>query len=247
MSRFTASVPVALCVATTLLLTACGSDDDTSNVEASGTTTPPAQTATTHDTTDHAGHDQDGEGGADHAAQDHGEGGADHAAQGDTDHGANRDDAHDGQGSHGGGDMASVKLGTKTEGDVRVEIAAMKEAVEFTAAEGGKQRKHPPAPGDNAHVMVLVSDAESRDRLPDAAVTAQITGPGGVAVHNGPLYPMIGMGVGLHYGDNMQLAKSGSYKATIVVGPPQVGRHPESVERYDKPVRLEVPFEWTAP
>lgn len=235
MTRITAPIPVALGVAATLLLTACGSDDDAPNVEASGRTTPPAQTTTTHDPGQHAGHDAD-----------------EHAAHGDADAAHDEDAdghaAHDGGGGHGDhGDMASVKLGTKTEGDVRVEVAAMKEAVEFTAVEGGKQRKHPPAPGDNAHVMVLVSDAESRDRLPDAAVTAQITGPGGVAVHNGPLYPMIGMGVGLHYGDNMKLAKSGSYKAIIVVGPPQVGRHPESVERYEKPVKIEVPFEWTAP
>lgn len=221
MTRITAPIPVALCVAATLLLTACGSNDDASNVEASGRTTAPAQTATTHEADGHAGHGDA------------------------TDDGAAHGDDAGGHGDHG--DMASVKLGTKTEGDVRVEIAAMKEAVEFTAAEGGKQRKHPPAPGDNAHVMVLVSDAESRDRLPDAAVTAQITGPGGVAVHNGPLYPMIGMGVGLHYGDNMKLAKSGSYKAIVVVGPPQVGRHPESVERWDEPVKIEVPFEWTTP
>ncbi len=222
MPRFIAPVPVALCVATALLLTACGSDDDASNVEASGTTTPPAQT-TTH--------------GGDHAAAD-----ADH-----DDESAGHDD-HGADGGHGDhGDMASLKLGEKTEGDIRVEVAAMKEAVEFTVSEGGEMRKHPPAPGDNAHVMVLVSDAESRDRLPDAAVTAQITGPGGIAVHNGPLYPMIGMGVGLHYGDNMKLPESGEYQATIVVGPPQIGRHPESVERYDQPVRLEVPFEWTAP
>lgn len=222
MSRFTAPIPVALCVATTLLLTACGSDDDAPNVEASGTTTPPAQTTTPADrstTSDLAGND-DGE-----------------AADGED------------QAAHGGGhgEMSSVKLGEKADGHVRVEVAAMKEAVEFTVSEGGKMRKHPPAPGDDAHVMVLVSDAESRDRLPDAAVTAQITGPGGAAVHNGPLYPMIGMGVGLHYGDNMKLAKSGSYQATIVVGPPQVGRHPESVDRYDEPVKLVVPFEWTAP
>lgn len=221
MTRITAPIPVALCVATALLLSGCGSDDDASNVEATGSTAPAAQTATTAGG-EHAGHD-----------------GA--AADGHASHG----DEAGGHGDHG--EMASVKLGEKTAGHVRVEIAAMKEAVEFTAAEGGQQRKHPPAPGDNAHVMVLVSDAESRDRLPDAAVTAQITGPGGVAVHNGPLYPMIGMGVGLHYGDNMQLAKTGSYKAVIVVGPPQVGRHPESVERYDEPVKLEVPFEWTAP
>ncbi len=52
-------------------------------------------------------------------------------------------------------------------------LAALR--TEFTVSEGDKQRKHPPAPGDNAHVMVLISDAESRDRLPDAAVTAQIT------------------------------------------------------------------------
>lgn len=234
MTRFTA--PVALCVATTLFLSACGSDDDAANVEASGTTTPVARTTTTHDTAghdDHGGtHDHDAAGKDDHA---------DHATDPAQGAGGNAD----GHGDHG--DMASVKLGTKTSGDVRVEVAAMMEAVEFTVSEGGKMRKHPPAPGDNAHVMVLVSDAESRDRLPDAAVTAQITGPGGIAVHNGPLYPMIGMGVGLHYGDNMKLATSGSYKATIVVGPPQVGRHPESVERYAKPVKLEIPFEWTAP
>ncbi|MBF6619021.1 MAG: iron transporter, partial [Patulibacter sp.] len=210
MSRFIA--PVALCVATTLLLTACGSDDDTSNVEASGTTALPARTTT------HAAPDATGDSATtgDHENHDH-----DGAHADGTNHAPG-----DGPGHGGHGEMSSVKLGTKTTGHVRVEVAAMTEAVEFTVSEGGKQRKHPPAPGDNAHVMVLVSDAESRDRLPDAAVTAQITGPGGAAVHNGPLYPMIGMGVGLHYGDNMKLARSGSYRATIVVGPPQVGRHP---------------------
>ncbi len=225
MFRFTRSSAVALGVAATLLLAACGSDDDASNVEAAGTTTPPAATA---------------------AADDHGVPAPDHATPDDatTGHGASDGPA----GGHGDdGDMSSVKLGETSEGDVRVEVAAMKEAVEFTVSEGGEQRKHPPAPGDNAHVMVLVSDAESRDRLPDAGVTAQITGPDGEAVHNGPLYPMIGMGVGLHYGDNMKLATSGTYKAVIVVGPPQIGRHPESVDRYDGPVKLELPFEWTAP
>jgi hypothetical protein len=143
--------------------------------------------------------------------------------------------------------MSSIRLGSATADDLRVEVAAMKEPMAFTVSEGGKMRKHPPAPGDNAHVMVLVSDADSRDRLPDAAVTAQISGPAGVAVHNGPLYPMIGMGVGLHYGDNMKLPKAGKYTATIVVGPPQVGRHPDSAKRYEKPVKLRVPFEWTAP
>jgi hypothetical protein len=222
MSRITRSSAVAIGVAAALLLAACGSDDDATNVEASGTTTPPATTTSHGD--DHA------------AASDHATSDDDHADHGDAD------------GGHGGHDeMGMVKLGERTAGDIRVEVAAMQEAVEFTVSEGGEQRKHPPAPGDNAHVMVLISDAESRDRLPDAAVTAQITGPGGVAVHNGPLYPMIGMGVGLHYGDNMKLAKSGAYRATIVVGPPQVGRHPESVDRYSKPVKLEVPFEWTAP
>lgn len=147
---------------------------------------------------------------------------------------------------HGGQQMSSVALGSASRAGLRVEVAAMREAVTFTVSEGGRMRKHPPAPGDNAHVMVLVSDAESRDRLPDAAVTAQITGPGGAAVHNGPLYPMVGMGVGLHYGDNMKLARSGRYRASIVVGPPQVGRHPELADRYTKPVRLDVPFTWTA-
>lgn len=218
--RFTSTTTTAALAATTLFLTACGSDDDDRpRVAASGTTAPAARTT--------------------HAESHAGPGDA--AGDGHTSHG----DHAEGHGDHG--EMASVKLGTTTEGDVRVEVAAMKQAVPFTVAEGGKQRKHPPAPGDNAHVMVLVSDAESRDRLPDAAVTAQITGPGGVAVHNGPLYPMIGMGVGLHYGDNMKLAETGSYEAVIVVGPPQVGRHPESVERYDEPVRLVVPFDWTAP
>ncbi|WP_320670875.1 iron transporter [Patulibacter defluvii] len=151
-----------------------------------------------------------------------------------------------GHGGHGDGQMSSVRLGSAQRDDLRVEVAAMREAVTFTVSEGGRMRKHPPAPGDNAHVMVLVSDADSRDRLPDAAVTAQITGPGGVAVHNGPLYPMVGMGVGLHYGDNMRLARSGRYRASIVVGPPQIGRHPEVADRYRKPVRLDVPFTWDA-
>ncbi|MGE4424946.1 MAG: iron transporter [Solirubrobacteraceae bacterium] len=225
-------------LALTLALSACGSDDDTASVTASGTV------ATTTSTSDHdaAGHDT-----ADHAT-----GHDDQAAHGDQDAGGHAGDDH---GAHGdeaaAGDHAahggSIKLGTAEEGDLRVEVAAMPEAVEFTVAEGDRMRKHPPAPGDNAHVMVLVSDAESRDRLPDSAVTAQFVGPDGRDVHNGPLYPMIGMGVGLHYGDNMRLPEDGKYVATIVVSPPRIGRHPDAADRYAKPVRLEVPFDWKTP
>lgn len=218
---------VALAASSALALSACGSNDD-SDVQASGSTSPSTTTQTT-----------------DHGAMSHGSSTSSTGASPSSGHGASTD-ASGGKGADAGA-MSSIRLGSATADDLRVEVAAMKEPMAFTVSEGGKMRKHPPAPGDNAHVMVLVSDAESRDRLPDAAVTAQITGPAGVAVHNGPLYPMIGMGVGLHYGDNMKLPATGRYAATIVVGPPQVGRHPDSAKRYEKPVKLRVPFEWTAP
>lgn len=222
MTHVSRRLAITLAATSALALSACGSNDDDSDVQASGSTGPSTSTQA-----------------ADPGAMNHG------SSTSSTGHGASSD-ASGGKGADADA-MSSVRLGSATADDLRVEVAAMKEAVAFTVSEGGKMRKHPPAPGDNAHVMVLVSDAESRDRLPDAAVTAQITGPAGVAVHNGPLYPMIGMGVGLHYGDNMKLAASGKYAATIVVGPPQVGRHPDSAKRYEKPVKLRVPFEWTAP
>jgi uncharacterized protein involved in high-affinity Fe2+ transport len=56
---------------------------------------------------------------------------------------------------------------------------------------------------------------------------------------------MIGMGMGLHYGDNVTLPGAGHYTATLVVGPPAIGRHQDVATRWNATTKFSIPFDWT--
>jgi hypothetical protein len=140
--------------------------------------------------------------------------------------------------------MRMDKLGEATQGDETVELDGMA-PVTFAVSEGTRLITHKPTAQDTAHLMVVLSDALTRDRLPDATITARIADGSGKVVYEGPQYPMIGMGMGLHYGDNVTLPGAGHYVATLVVGPPAIGRHADSTKRWNVTRRFSIPFDWT--
>lgn len=157
---------------------------------------------------------------------------------------------HAGHGSSAdaaGGEAASMRmrrLGSTSAGDRKVELD-VSEPVTFSVHEGERLVEHAPRKGENAHVMLLLSDARSGDRLPDATITLRITDEAGKVVSSGPQYPMIGMGMGIHYGDNVTIPKAGKYVAQLVIGPPRIGRHSDVTDRWNTTTRASIPFRWT--
>lgn len=148
-----------------------------------------------------------------------------------------------GQASSGGMEMRMRDLGSATSGDFRADLTAMG-PVTFQVSQGDRFVEQRPERGDNAHFMILLSDARSRDRLPDATITLRVRDESGRVVSSGPQYPMIGMGMGIHYGDNVRLPGPGRYEAELVVGPPRIGRHEDVVGRWRTTTRMRIPFRW---
>ncbi len=62
--------------------------------------------------------------------------------------------------------MEMQRLGEASAGDQKVELD-VSEPVTFSVYEGDRLVKHAPRKGENAHMMLLLSDAKSGDRLPD--------------------------------------------------------------------------------
>lgn len=139
--------------------------------------------------------------------------------------------------------MRMVRLGSTIAGDEKVELDAS-EPVTFSVYEGERLVEHAPRKGDTAHVMLTLSDAETGDRLPDATITLRVTDAAGKVVATGPQYPMIGMGMGIHYGDNVTLPKAGRYVAQLVIGPPRIGRHGDVTDRWNATRKASIPFVW---
>lgn len=128
--------------------------------------------------------------------------------------------------SAGGGDMGGMTKLAETDptSDLDVGLFAMPPET-FYVSEGDGLRKQAPAKTDDAHLMVTLADKESGVRLPDATVTAQVLDAKGATAFEGPLYPMVGRGMGLHYGENVDVGAPGDYDVKLTIGPPRVGRH----------------------
>ena len=122
-------------------------------------------------------------------------------------------------------EMAGMEtLATSEQRDLRVELHAMPPET-FFVSEGDELRRQTPTGQDDVHLMVTVADRESGVRLPDVTVTARVADASGATSFEGPLYPMVGRGMGLHYGENVQVGRAGAYELTLTIGPPRVGRH----------------------
>lgn len=160
---------------------------------------------------------------------------------------ATTSDAMAGMSKTAGGSMPETmrmqKVATATKGDMSVELDTMSPQT-FEVSQGTRLLEHAPRKKDTAHLMVVLSDSQSHDRLPDATITAQIKNAKGRVIYQGPQYAMLGMGMGLHYGDNVPLPAAGHYTANLVVGPPAIGRHQDTANRWRHTVRFAMPFKW---
>lgn len=187
-----------------------------------GAHTADEETAATHG---HGGH-----GAGDEAAESESEG---ETAGGHAGHGGSETPA-----ATDGEDMAEmVTLAESETQDLAIELHAMPPEL-FYVSEGDDFRPQRPSAEDSAHLMVSLSDKESGVRLPEATVTVRITDEAGGTAFEGPLYPMVGRGMGLHYGENVQLADAGRYEVELVIGPPRVGRHRAVQSAWNETTRI---------
>ena len=172
-------------------------------------------------------------------------------AAGDDERPATTAAAHTGHAAmdHGDGPMQMDgemrPLATEQQDGMKVEVVAMGPEP-FTVEEGGRTIPHRPKPDDNAHLMVTLTDVETGDRIPYASVQIALS-QDGRRVLDTRLWPMLAQTVGMHYGENVSLPRSGRFDAVVTVGAPEVARHRELSQRWTRAVKLACPLDWTAP
>lgn len=149
------------------------------------------------------------------------------------------DDMESGGGMQG---MMQVLGRTVNEG-LRIE-AATSEPTTFTIFQGDESREVTPQPDDSVHLMAVLADDETGERIPYSEVWATVTDAQGDIVLDERLWPMISQGMGTHYGINVPLPEAGSYDVSLQVGPPQAARHPEYTDRWLEPLTFDTTLEW---
>lgn len=136
-------------------------------------------------------------------------------------------------------DMPEMEVLAATEtADLSVELHAMPPEL-FYVSEGDSFRPQRPGPDDDVHLMAMLADRESGVRLPDATVTARVVAEDGSTAFEGPLYPMVAPGMGIHYGENVPLGPPGRYTIELTIGPPRIGRHRSVRSAWSATTRVE--------
>jgi Fe2+ transport protein len=96
---------------------------------------------------------------------------------------------------------------------------------------------------DSFHLMIKLTDARTGASIPYATVWCTIKKNGKI-VFDERQWPMLSLYMGDHYGNNVALPGPGTYKLTVLIGPPQVARHPEYMHVWLKTHRVTYTFRW---
>jgi hypothetical protein len=144
----------------------------------------------------------------------------------------------------GGGMQGMMQVLDRTVNEgMRIELATSVPTT-FTIFQGDQSREVTPQPGDSMHLMTVLADDETGERIPYAEVWATITDAQGEIVFDERMWPMLSRGMGTHYGINVALPAPGTYDVSVQVGPPQAARHPEYTDRWTEPFTFETTLEW---
>jgi uncharacterized protein involved in high-affinity Fe2+ transport len=139
--------------------------------------------------------------------------------------------------------MAMAPLGAaKTWQGMKIE-AIRSAPVTFGVFSGTSMRVVKKTKKDSFHLMVRLTDARTGAPIPYASVWATIR-KGGKIVFDEQQWPMLSAYMGAHYGNNVVLPGPGTYKLTVLIGPPQVARHPEYMHVWLKQHRVTYTFQW---
>jgi hypothetical protein len=113
----------------------------------------------------------------------------------------------------------------------------------FVVFTGTSSRMVKPTTKDNAHLMVMLSDAQTGMAIPYGSVWATIR-KGGKVIYDERQWPMISRYMGPHFGNDVAFPGPGTYSLTLLIGPPQAARHSEYAHVWLKPHRVTMTFHW---
>jgi uncharacterized protein involved in high-affinity Fe2+ transport len=125
-----------------------------------------------------------------------------------------------------------------------MQIMAMRSTpVTFGVFTGTSMRVVKATKKDSFHLMIKLTDVHTKTPIPYASVWCTIR-KGSKIVFDERQWPMLSAFMGVHYGNNVALPGAGTYTLTVLIGPPQVARHPEYMHVWLKPHRVTFAFEW---
>jgi uncharacterized protein involved in high-affinity Fe2+ transport len=127
---------------------------------------------------------------------------------------------------------------------MKIEARAMA-PVPFVVVTGTSEKVVRPSTKDNMHLMVMLTDAETGVDLPYATVWATVR-KGSKIVYDNRQWPMLSRYMGAHYGNDVALPGPGTYKLSLLIGPPQSARHMEYAKVWLRPHRVNMTFKWPA-
>lgn len=133
-------------------------------------------------------------------------------------------------------------LGTADWQGMKITAKAMT-AVPFTVYDGTTEHTVKPGPKTSFHLMVLLTDAQTGVVIPYAGVWATITNSARIDFDE-RLWPMISRYMGPHYGNDVALPGTGSYRLSLLVSPPVSARHTEYQDVWLQPHRVTFTFHW---
>jgi len=136
-------------------------------------------------------------------------------------------------------------LGTAVWQGMKITADAMT-PVPFLIYNGTTMQADKPPKNVSFHLMVVLNDAETNVVIPYASVWATIT-EGGKTSFDESLWPMISRYMGPHYGNDVVLPGSGTYKLTLLISPPVSARHVEYQDVWLKPHKVTFTFTWHQP
>ncbi len=138
--------------------------------------------------------------------------------------------------------MPMTPLGVATWQGMQIE-AVRSTPVTFGVFTGTKMQLVKATKKDSFHLMVKLTDVHTKTPVPYASVWATIK-KGSKVVFDERQWPMLSAFMGVHYGNNVVLPGAGTYTLTLLIGPPQVARHPEYMHVWLKPHRVTFAFQW---
>lgn len=118
--------------------------------------------------------------------------------------------------------------------------------IPFYIYTGTKEQLVKPTKHTSFHLMIMLNDRHTNEPIPYATVWATIK-QGSKKVYDGTQWPMISAYMGPHYGNNVTLPGPGTYKLSLLIGPPVSARHVEYKNVWLKPHRVTVSFHWKSP
>ena len=116
----------------------------------------------------------------------------------------------------------------------------------FVIYNGTSEQMVKARPKASFHLMVMLSDAQTRVAIPYATVWATISQKGKI-YYDARQWPMISRYMGPHYGNDVSVPGAGTYHLSLLVSPPVSARHVEYQNVWLHPHKVNLTFHWTPP